>query len=120
MGPDSNCAGEGLYYLKYCNSNLCNNLNGTVSLSPTTGGQCQNSPFVQWVSNVKKAAKVIGGVIIAAIVAPIVVGILICVLICFCCCKKKQGPPQVIVMQQTPPQLVQMTPAPLQSTVVMK
>ena len=115
-----NCAGEGLYYLQYCTTNMCNTI-GTTSTSPTLGGQCTNSPLVQALSTLntdaKKAASIIGGAIIAAIVVPIVLGVLIIGLIAYCCCcRKKQAP--VIVVQQAPPQMVQMAPAPLQSTVV--
>jgi hypothetical protein len=121
-----NCAGEGLYYLNYCTTNLCN-MPGPISTSPTTlGGQCTNSPLIQFGNNLnsqaKKAGEIIGGAIIAAIVIPIVVGVLIIVAIIYCCCcRKKQAP--VIVVQQAPPQVVQMAPmaaVPLQSAVVVK
>ena len=38
------CAGEGLYYLQYCSTDLCN-IPGPISTTPTLGGQCVTSPY---------------------------------------------------------------------------
>lgn len=115
-----NCAGEGLYYLNYCTTNMCNTI-GAVSSAPSPAGSCSNSPSKQWSTKFEKAlGEAIGGAIIAAIVVPIVVVVLIVVLVARCCCHRKTQlvlrlqQPQVQLASQPQVQYVMAMPQPQQ------